>query len=65
MDEGRDIMEFFRRIQKHGSGKCIILRKYERQLLSLGDVIKVTMLGNKLIIEAATPEEEANYGSKS
>lgn len=58
-------MVIFKKLQKHGSSNCIILQKYERQLLQLGNIVKVTVFDGKLIIEAATPEEEENYGSKS
>jgi hypothetical protein len=54
-------MEIFKRLQKHGSSKCVILAKYERELLKLGKIVKITIENGKYIIEAATPEEEANY----
>ncbi len=49
-------MEYIKNLQKHGSSKCIILTKFERELLKITNSVKVTIDNKKITIEAIVPE---------
>jgi antitoxin component of MazEF toxin-antitoxin module len=52
------MIEYIKKIQKHGNSKCIILSKFELTLLGITNNVKITIDNQKIIIEATKPVEE-------
>ena len=52
------MIEYIKKIQKHGNSKCIILSKFELTLLGITNNVKITIDNQKIIIEATKPIEE-------
>jgi hypothetical protein len=54
------MIEYIKKIQKFGpASKCIILSKFEREILGItNNVCKITIDEKKIIIEAIKPEGE-------
>lgn len=52
------MIEYIKKLQKHGNSKCIILSKFELTLLGITNNVKVTIDNQKIIIEAVKAVEE-------
>lgn len=52
------MIEYIKKVQKHGNSKCVILSKFEITLLGITGNVKVTIDNQKIIIEAVKAVEE-------
>lgn len=54
------MIEYIKKLQKYGpASKCIILSKFEREILGItNNVCKITIDNQKIIIEAVKPVKE-------
>lgn len=57
-------MIVYKKLQKLGSSKGIIINKYERDILNIKDVVKITIEKNRLVIEKTNNKEKNNFYEK-